>query len=622
MRKRLLALAGGMVCISAGLATLLAAEGPYTIAYATFAPLNTAIFIANGDGSHERMLLPDARFDSNPSFSPDGRWVLFSSRRHGSVDIYRVRVDGTHLERLTDDVAFDDQPVMSPDGRHVAFVSSRSGQADIWLLDLQTRGVRNLTNHPGGDYRPAFSPDGKWIAFTSDRDSDGARAHTGFPNFAPGQRTQLYAMRADGSGVGRVTQGDMTVGGASWSPDGKALAFFEATVQDWLFLGRSFRSPVVVSQIGRVDVQTGARTLLTTGPGRKLTPQWLSDGRIAYARSDTEEERSPGAGGGGRRPDFWSERIRFVDGREGPAGIFMSVRWSGDGKQMVFHRFIEKRPAAVQQVFSPDPQFRLVRTGAFPSFSADNRQIVYTNSGFTVGDAADYPSPFPVYIMNSDGSNRHVLFQSADTNASGPVWSPRGDRIAFGLGVSQPRPGTFGPAQIAIVSPDGSSFRRLTPNDDANYLFPDWSPDGTRLVLRVASPSTKGLSILDVDSGRLTPLTPGSGSDNLPKWSPKGDVIAFTSNRDGDWEIYTIRLDGTGLTRLTNSPGNDAHASWSPDGQWLAFSSARGGFKDEMARGGGGQAATDIFVMRADGSDVRRLTDDAAEEGTVAFAWK
>jgi Tol biopolymer transport system component len=141
-------------------------------------------------------------------------------------------------------------------------------------------------------------------------------------------------------------------------------------------------------------------------------------------------------------------------------------------------------------------------------------------------------------------------------------------------------------------------------------------------VLRFANPTTKGLSIVDVDSGRLTPLTPDSGADNLPSWSPKGDVIAFTSNRDGDWEIYTIRPDGTGLARLTHSPGNDAHSAWSPDGRWIAFSSARGGFKDEMARGGGGQAATDIFVMRADGSDVRRLTDDAAEEGTVTFAWK
>jgi Tol biopolymer transport system component len=45
-------------------------------------------------------------------------------------------------------------------------------------------------------------------------------------------------------------------------------------------------------------------------------------------------------------------------------------------------------------------------------------------------------------------------------------------------------------------------------------------------------------------------------------------------------------------------------------GRWLAFSKARGGFKDEITRGGGGQTATDVFVMRADGSDVRRLTDD------------
>jgi TolB protein len=82
------------------------------------------------------------------------------------------------------------------------------------------------------------------------------------------------------------------------------------------------------------------------------------------------------------------------------------------------------------------------------------------------------------------------------------------------------------------------------------------------------------------------------------------------------------RSDGMGLTRLTHSPGNDAHPAWSPDGKWIAFSSGRGRFKDEMARGGGGQPTPDVFVMRADGTDVRRLTDDAVEEGTVTFAPK
>jgi Tol biopolymer transport system component len=607
----------GIIILATAAAVLVRADEPYTIAYTTFAPVNTAIFVANPDGSGERMLVGSATADANPSFSRDGRWVLFTSKRRGSADIYRVRLDGTGLERLTDDVAFDDQAVMTPDGRRIAFVSSRTGQADIWTLDLQTRQLRNLTRHPGGDYRPAFSPDGEWIAFTSDRNSDGARAKTGF-QFAPLQLTQIYVMRADGSDVRRITSGEAAVGGASWSPDGTALAFFEAAPADWLILGRTFPSQVVASQIGRVDLASGVRTLLTTGSGRKLTPQWHADGRIAYVRSDTDEK----PGQGFRRNDYWSERIRFVDGTEGPVGIFGAVRWSADGRQIVFHRAIENTPRPVVPEFSRDARFKLVRTGAFPSFSPDGRRLAATDSGYRVG-AYEYANPqTKLFTMNVDGSDRRVLFESPSAPALGPVWSPDGRRIAFGVGVNQPRPGRFGPAQVALVSPDGTGFRRLTPDDEGNYQFPSWSPDGKRLVLRVANPTTKGLSILDVESGRLTPLTPDSGSDNLPAWSPTGELIAFTSNRDGDWEIYTIRPDGAGLTRLTQSPGNDAHAAWSPDARWLAFSSARGGFKDEMARGGGGQAATDIFVMRADGSEVRRLTDDAAEEGTVAFAWK
>jgi Tol biopolymer transport system component len=619
-------LAGGLACAVIIGATHVGAQARYTIAYATLAPLNTAVFIANADGTAERQLVPDAQFDSNPSFSPDGRWVVFSSRRHGSVDLYRVQVDGSQLERLTDDVAYDDQPVVAPDGRHVAFVSSRGGQADIWVLDMQTRAARNLTNHPGGDYRPAFSPDGRWIAFTSDRDSEGARAATGRPaltrrSFAPLQLTQIYIMRADGSEVRRLTRSDSAVGGSSWSPDGRALAVFEASPEHWLSLGRSFASPGAVSQIVRVDVTTGARTPLTTGPGRKYAPQWLGDGRVAYPRSDAEEQPAAASASGRRRPDYWSERIAFTDGTNGPAGIFIGARWSPDGKRMVFHRFVEQMPPPVRTEFSPDPQFSLVRTGSFPSYSPDGRQIVDTDNGLRISEA-DLPRQTRMFIVNADGSGRRVLFERDTESAMGPVWSPRGDVIAFGLGVSMPRQGQFGPSQIALISPDGSGWRRVTPNDEGNYHFPDWSPDGKRLVLRVATPSNKGLAILDVDSGRLTPLTPASDRDNLPKWSPNGALIAFTSDRDGDYDIYTIHPDGTGLTRLTNTPGNDAHAAWSPDGQWIAFSSARGGFKDEAPRGGGGQPATDVFVMRADGRDVRQLTDDAAEEGSVAFARK
>jgi Tol biopolymer transport system component len=134
-------------------------------------PSPSTLFIANTDGSDERPLLPNSGFDYNASFSPDGKWIIFTSERGGSADIYRVHADGSGLERLTDDPAYDDQGVLSRDGKQLAFVASRgTGSADIWVLDLQTKKARNLTHAPGS-FRPCWSPGGKWIAFSSDRNT-------------------------------------------------------------------------------------------------------------------------------------------------------------------------------------------------------------------------------------------------------------------------------------------------------------------------------------------------------------------------------------------------------------------------------------------------------------------
>lgn len=176
----------------------------YTIAFKSFAPNNTDIFIADSDGSHARPLAPDAALDYNASFSSDAQWVVFTSHRSGAANIYRVHPEGSRLERLTDDHGFDDQGVLSPDGKSLAFVSSRSGQADIWVLDLANRTLRNLTHHPAGDFRPARSPDGQWSAFSSDRDpARGACPNTTEPGPAPfvtPHYTGVYVVRADGSG--------------------------------------------------------------------------------------------------------------------------------------------------------------------------------------------------------------------------------------------------------------------------------------------------------------------------------------------------------------------------------------------------------------------------------------
>ena len=92
------------------------------------------------------------------------------------------------------------------------------------------------------------------------------------------------------------------------------------------------------------------------------------------------------------------------------------------------------------------------------------------------------------------------------------------------------------------------------------------------------------------------------------------------------WRIYRIRPDGSGLQRLTRAPGTNAHSTFSPDGEWIAFSTGRQGFKDEaihllLAAPGGltFQPYGEIAVMRADGSNVRPLTDNSVEDGAASW---
>ena len=143
-----------------------------------------SLCISDGDGRHEHLLVPHRELEYSPSFSHDGRWIVFTRESDGLADIYRVHPDGSELQQLTNDPAFDDQGVLSPDGKTLAFVSSRgSGRANIWTLNLATKNYTDLTHDLSGNFRPSWSPDGKWIAFSSDREPSSKSSQAGSSNF-------------------------------------------------------------------------------------------------------------------------------------------------------------------------------------------------------------------------------------------------------------------------------------------------------------------------------------------------------------------------------------------------------------------------------------------------------
>ena len=583
----------GLAAITAGLTLLRGAPalagGEEGLIICQCASAYTNLYVANRDGGGERPLLEPVNTSYNASYSRDGEWIVFTSERAGSADIYRVRPDGSGLTRLTDHPAFDDQAALSPDGRTLAFVSTREeGNTNIWLQSIDGGEAINITRSRSGNFRPSWSPDGAWIAFTSDRDTSPGRMvlGNGAASWEQLQKTALYIMRPDGSDLRRLTSLDAIAGSPRWSPDGRRIVYYTAAAWD---------SP---AQIATIDVETGAVTTHTSGDARKASPQFLGADDIGYVLQK-------------KAGDGQSQTVlAYTSGGESTPIQMEAPVWSPDGARVVYQKRISKTYAPMETRYSVDDRYKLaVNTlpTAFPAFSADGSRVTYS-PGNSFGNS--------LLIADANGENAMQIFStSPNGNSIGSVaWSPDGEALAIEIGGYFQRP--IETTQIAILDSDGSNLRVLTKGADSSG-FPGFSPDGKHLVYRVLG-EKKGLRVLSLGDGSSTALT--DGWDNFPAWSPRDDLISFTRYDGKSFEIYTIRPDGKDLRQLTHSGGTDAHAIWSPDGKWLAFVSSRQGWKDEiMLPGRGPQTYGEIFVMRADGSEPRQLTDNQREE--LAIAW-
>ncbi len=599
------------------LATLAISASPKAFAKNTIlvfriGPSSGELFLANADGSGERKLNSGGNLDYDAMFSADGKWIVFTSERNGSSNIYRVHQDGSGLERLTDNDGFDDQAALSPDDNQLAFVSTRgSGTNNIWILDIKTRKARNLTGTSAlqaaagkmdGFFRPSWSPDGKWIAFSSDRGTDFKGHKFPGPGWEHIQAASIYVIQPDGTGLRKLTPDGEMAGSPKWSANSKQVVFYGMDAE-YTFAARGFGQ--ASSQIVSVDVATGARMERTSGPGLKVSPQFLGADRIGYLI------KGPGQKG----------KLAFTTGEQGgdgPApGVIRNPAWAPDGKQVVYEKFAYDSKQN-QPLFSKDRTFDIRFSGEFPAVSNAGKLTLSPFGEVGAGTATPFDK-IAVYVSDLDGTNRKQVFEQDGGGAFSPAWSPDGKWIAFGYGAffnaRQDKP-----AQLMMIRADGSEKRDLT-NGPLNSGFPSWSPDGKRIVYRVWTKGERSLQILDLDNGKSTKLT--SGNDNFPMWSPRGDRICFTRDTGGtkSFDIFTIRPDGTDLKQLTNASGNDAHCAWSPDAKYIVFSSSRLDFRDEAPLyDGSPQPYAELFVMNADGSNPRPITDDKWEEGTPAWA--
>lgn len=190
------------------------------------------IYIVNADGSSLTRLTTDGAGNTHPSWSPDGKWLVFSSKRDGNPEIYVMTSAGGKVMRLTFSAADDLMPAWSPDGTQIAFVSSRSMAYEIYTLKIGTpvptptptkppvktttprpilpaEDVTRLTFDSKNAANPSWSADGKSIAYSTDRDGN----------------REIYSMSSSGQRHKRLTANPANDDFPSWSPDGAWIAF-------------------------------------------------------------------------------------------------------------------------------------------------------------------------------------------------------------------------------------------------------------------------------------------------------------------------------------------------------------------------------------------------------------
>jgi TolB protein len=206
-----------------------------------------------------------------------------------------------------------------------------------------------------------------------------------------------------------------------------------------------------------------------------------------------------------------------------------------------------------------------------------------------------------IYVVDLAGGNVRRLTNNP-ANDYLPDWSPDGSSIAF----TSSRSGSY---DLWTMNGDGSNQQpavTTTAWDD----YARWSPNGRRLALSTTAvtdgvPNSE-IFVWSADSG-LTQLTHSTAEDQWPDWSPDGRIIYCEGSKgQSNWDLLVINPDGSGRTTLVGGPQADVEGTWSPDGQWIAFSRIAAdtngnGALDE-------EDAGDVWVGRADGSDLRRLT--------------
>lgn len=475
-------------------------------------------------------------------------------------DIWTADENGQNVRRLTVHKARDAFARFSPDGRWIAFSSDRNGNLDVFIIPAAGGESKQLTFHSADDTVLNWSPDSRSILFASQRGED--------------FMSKLYTVSVDG-GLPRGAGTDIGVY-ASYSPDGKKLAVNRKSQAYW----RKYYRGAYHTDVTVMDIAAKKFTEVTDFDGMDSWPMWGRDGYIYFVSDrDTNGQtniwRVAEAGGKAERvTTFTAGDVRWpaisADGKtivfEHDFGVWKLDTASKKATPLRFDIAAETQENLTEyrDFNSQVDDYDLSPSGRRIVFSihgeiftapveeGDLRQITdspwrdkdpqYSPDGKWIAFISDRSGREELYIAASDGAGEPQKISDLDTLKFGFAWSPSAKEIAFNGSDNR----------LRKYNLDAKQTVELTSSKYGNISQPVWSPDGKWLAYSKADASrTNDVYLIPAAGGDERKVTFDSYADVNPQFSPDGRKLFFVRNEGGGFgggaqggaQLYVVTLE-------------------------------------------------------------------------------
>ncbi|GGB65651.1 amidohydrolase family protein [Shewanella inventionis] len=504
----------------------------------------------------------------NVNVSPDGKHIVFDLLG----DIYQMPISGGEAKPLAQGIAWQMQPVYSPDGKYIAFTSDEDGGDNIWVMNADGSNPHPVTKET---FRllnsPAWSPDSQYLV---------ARKHfTGTRSLGAGEVWMYHVAGGEGVKLTERPNEQKDLGEPAYSPDGRYIYFSQDATP-----GKTFHyskdSVKGIYKIKRYDTQTGDIEVLIEGTGGAIRPTPSPDGKtLAYIKRDGFQSTLYSLDlKSGEETKLYDKLDRDMQETWAIHGVYPTMSWTKDNKHIVFWaqgkinkldvdtKNVIDIPFTIKGQRDIQPAVRFTQNLDQDEFDVKMLRMAQVSPN---GEKVVFEALGKIWIRDiKDGKQKRLTRLEDDINELFPQWSRDGKDIVFTTWNDQQQ-GT-----VSIVSARGGKAKVLT-SEPGKYVEPTFSPDGDYIVYRKArggymTPRTwsqePGLYKVDVKGNKNTKLT---ASGHQPQFGADSDRVYFMDFGKTP-EFASIGMNGfEKRTHYTSDHATEFRLS--PDGEHLAF---------------------------------------------------